>query len=164
MTTDPVLHQRLPPSPYTEPLLRAKLPGPIVEVTRVLLDQITPAPEVSYLLAQFGTDSARHLKEAWRAGERDKGRLAYLVARYVLRMPPELAWGAVTRVAHVFPGSVDPAFLAEAEGHVRATFGAMRTTAEDSERWTPWFIAGFAALAAWMGYTVLNLPEKSRHA
>lgn len=157
------LHHRLPPSPYTEPLSRAKLPGPIVDVTRVLLDQVTPAPDVKYLLAQFGSESARHVKEAWRAGERDKGRLAYLVARYVLRMPPELAWGAVPRVAQVFPGAVDPSFLAEAEGHVRATFGAMTAPESDGEKWTPWFIGGFSLLAVWIGHTLLNLPEK-RHA
>lgn len=160
---DTSLAHRLPPSPYTEPLLRAKLPLPIVEVTRVLLDQVTPAPEVPYLLAQFGSASARHVKEAWRAGERDKGRLAYLVARYVLRMPSELAWGAVPRVAQVFPGSVDPAFLAEAEGHVRATFGAM-TPASDGEKWTPWFIGGFALLSLWIGHTLLSLPKEKRHA
>lgn len=156
----PELQRRLPPSPYADALLRAKLPEPVISVTRVLVDQITPAPDPTWLVAQFGTDPARHLKEAWRAGERDKGRLAYLVARYVLRMPAEMAWGAVPKVAQAFPGSVDPAFLAEAEGHVRASFGAMTPPSADEDSWMPAILLGLVGLSVWVAKDLMNLSDK----
>jgi hypothetical protein len=129
--------------------LRAqKVPEAVVEVTGVILSRLSPPPDPAYVLDQFAGPSARHVREAYKAGERDRGRLAYLVARHVLHMPAAAAWGAVPLAAAAFPGRVQPSFLAEAEGHIRQSFGAMQTPdAEGEERWVPW-ILGAVALAA----------------
>ena len=156
----------LPPSVGWEVArrLRARhVPEPIVEVTRVLVESMSPAPSPDDVLRQFAAPAARQVREAYRAGERDRGRLGFLLARYVFGMPVESAWIAVPRVAQVLgPGAVDPAFLAEAQGHAHAAYGALAAATPDST--TPWVVGGLGVVCLGLLVWVFDIPGATKRA
>lgn len=164
MSSSPEL---LPPSPgylLAAHLRAQKTPEPIIEVTGVVASQLSPPPDPAVILSQFAAPGARHVREAYKAGERDRGRLAYLIARHIFQMPAAMAWCAVPRVAAAFPGTVQPSFLAEAEGHVRQSFGAMQaaSASSDEERWVPWILGALALGALCTLPVIFADPPKTK--
>lgn len=160
----PLIPEVMPPSSAQmlgAELRARKVPEDIVRVLLVLVSGASPMPSPEWVLAQLSAPSARHVREAYKAGERDYGRLAFLVARHVFQAPAEMAWGAVLPVAEAFPGSVDPSFLDEANGHVRLVFGAMQEAEmSDGDRWVP-LLLGLVGVGALLTLPVIFAPGKN---
>lgn len=66
------------------------------------------------ILRRLSGPESRDVREAWASGDRDPGRVAWLLARHVFGLPETDAWTVVVSVARRWPGQVDPHFLERA--------------------------------------------------
>lgn len=140
---------------WAKPLERANIPGPIQEAARaavirgVAWEAGRPRVSVSALAKALKGPPGRHLREAWKAGERDLGRLTYLVGRYVLGLDEPHAWTTVVDAGLLYPGRVEPSFLAQAatasgQPGVLARYGqgAPEEPEPFAEKYVPWILGG----------------------
>lgn len=121
-----------PPGLTVEPLYRrameaAKVPPLIQHATVIALAPLSPPPTPEWVVARLKSREGRDVREAYRSGERDLGRLVFLVGRHVIGLDEAHAYSLVPYAAQRHPGWVSPRFVEEARrggASANPTFGA----------------------------------------
>lgn len=138
---------------YVAALVRDQVPPELAEIVALIASRIDPIPPPGGLSAVLRSDEARSVHEAWRSGERDYGRLSFLVVHDVLRFPLPVAWQSVTMVAAAFPGRVSPSFVLEARRNMGSEldrYGAAGGPSPPGEAYVPVILLGVGLVSAWL--------------